>query len=105
MSIKAAYVTLLTKDEYLPGTLVLDLCLKQVDSKYPFVVFATKTLSQDARDVLQRRGIHIRDIESLKPLSNAHTLAAHDARFAETWSKLRWGMPKLVEHRITLRRL
>jgi len=89
MPVNGAFVTLLTKDEYLPGALVVDLCLREVSSVYPFVVLATDTLSRDARDVLQRRGVRVRDVSPLAPLSNTHTLAAHDARFADTWTKLR----------------
>lgn len=91
MSSKGAYVTLLTRTSYLPGTLVLDYGLRSVQSKYPLVVMATKSLPQDARNVLQNRGILIREVETLRPEEGTHSLAVHDARFADTWTKLRFA--------------
>lgn len=90
MTVKAAYVTLLTKTSYLPGTLVLDHGLRAVESKYPLVVMITSSLPEDARNVLQKRGILTREVETLQPGEGAHTLATHDARFADTWTKLRF---------------
>lgn len=89
MSIKAAYVTLLTRASYLPGTLVLDYGLRATKSKYPFVVMVTPSLPDDVRDILRKRGILTREVENLQPKPGSHTLAAHDARFADTWAKLR----------------
>lgn len=89
MSLKAAYVTLLTKSSYLPGTLVLDHGLRAVKSKYPLVVMVTRELPKEARDALRKRGILIREVDHLQPAEGRHTLAAHDARFADTWTKLR----------------
>lgn len=89
MSRNAAYVTLLTKAEYLPGALVVECSLKSVGSKYPLVVMVTPTLSKDARDVLTRRGVKMREIERIDPTEGTHTLSAHDARFTDTWTKLR----------------
>ncbi|KAJ7103403.1 nucleotide-diphospho-sugar transferase [Mycena belliarum] len=89
MSLKAAYVTLLTRVSYLAGTLVLDESLKETKSKYPLVVMVTPELPQEAQDVLVKRGIPTRDILSLRPEEGVHDLAAADARFADTWTKLR----------------
>ncbi|KAI6044943.1 glycosyltransferase family 8 protein [Pisolithus marmoratus] len=86
---KAAYVTLLTKSSYLPGVLVLDYTLRSVGSCYSFVVMVTPSLPQECRDVLTRRGIQLRDITSLQPSENIHSLAPHDIRFRDTWTKLR----------------
>jgi hypothetical protein len=89
MGKKAAYVTLLTKTSYLPGVLVLEYTLRSVGSEYPLVVMATPSLLQEDRDILARRGIAVIDIQSLKPPEGLHELSAHDARFADTWTKLR----------------
>ncbi|KAG8219910.1 glycosyltransferase family 8 protein [Butyriboletus roseoflavus] len=89
MGIKAAYATLLTKTSYLPGVLVLEYTLRSVGSEYPLVVMATPALPPEARDILARRRITVIDIKSLHPLAGLHTLAARDARFADTWTKLR----------------
>ncbi|EPQ60695.1 nucleotide-diphospho-sugar transferase [Gloeophyllum trabeum ATCC 11539] len=86
---RAAYVSLVTKTEYLPGILVVDHCLKSVGSRYPLVVMVTPTLPEEARNVLARRGIAMREVERLSPRAGSHKLAAHDARFDDTWTKLR----------------
>ncbi|KAF9240892.1 glycosyltransferase family 8 protein [Melanogaster broomeanus] len=82
-------VTLLTKTNYLPGVVVLEYTLRSVGSAYPLIVMATPSLPQEARDILQRRNIRVVDIQSLRPPEGLHTLSAHDARFADTWTKLR----------------
>ncbi|OBZ79556.1 Galactinol synthase 1 [Grifola frondosa] len=89
MAHKAAYVTLLTKSAYLPGVLVLHHSLVSVRSQYPLVVIATPTLPQDAREVVSKRGIAIREVDQLQPEDGVHNLSAHDSRFADTWTKLR----------------
>jgi len=88
MSCKAAFVTLLTKDSYFPGVLILEQSLKSVQSRYPLVVLVTPTLPQRARDALSRRRIQFREIQPLKP-ENGPAIAGHDERFADTWTKLR----------------
>ena len=43
------------------------------------------------------------EVETLKPAEGSHNLAATDARFADTWTKLRYvnpGHPKTVELRV-----
>lgn len=89
MGINAAYATLLTKTSYLPGVLVLEYTLRSVGSKYALIVMATPALPAEARDVLARRRIQVVDIQSLQPRPGLHTLSADDARFADTWTKLR----------------
>ena len=93
MSMKAAYVTLLTTTSYLPGALVLDYGLRAAQSAYPLVVMITPSLPQEARNLLQRRGIVTREVELLQPSEGSHTLAAHDERFTDTWTKLRSVFP------------
>lgn len=89
MARRAAYVTLLTTANYLPGVLVLDCTLRSVESAFPLIVMVTPTLPQDVRSVLERRGISMRPVESLRPPEGKHSLSTHDARFADTWTKLR----------------
>jgi hypothetical protein len=88
MTRNAVYATLLTKDSYFPGVLVLERSLKSVQSQYPLVVLVTPSLPQHTRDALSRRKIQTREIQPLKP-ENGPVLAGHDARFADTWMKLR----------------
>ncbi|KAJ7706052.1 nucleotide-diphospho-sugar transferase [Mycena rosella] len=89
MSLNAAFVTLLTKVSYLAGALVLDDGLRDTKSKYPLVVMVTPDLPQEVRDVLIKRGIPMREIRSLQPGEGVHSLATADARFQDTWTKLR----------------
>jgi hypothetical protein len=79
----------------LPGTLVLHQSLNAVGSKYPLIVMAT-ALPSDARDVLKRRGIEIIDVDTLLPEPGVHKLAEHDARFADTWTKLRYVLDGVI---------
>jgi hypothetical protein len=88
MTRNAAYTTLLTKDSYFPGVLTLERSLKSVQSQYPLVVLVTPALPQRTRDALSRCKIQIREIQHLKP-ENGPALAGYDARFADTWTKLR----------------
>ena len=88
MSHKAAYITLLTKDSYLPGALTLEQSLKSVQSRYPLVVLVTPTLPPHTRDALSRRRIQFQEIQPLQP-EGGPVIAKHDERFADTWTKLR----------------
>jgi len=89
MGFKAAYATLLTKTSYLPGVLVLEHTLRSVGSEYALIVMATPALPAEARDILAQRGIGVVNIQSLQPRPGLHTLSVDDARFADTWTKLR----------------
>ncbi|GAA5866408.1 hypothetical protein JCM3774_004670 [Rhodotorula dairenensis] len=85
-----AFATLLTKRSYLPGALVLHQSLQDQRSAYPLVVFATRELPADAREILARRGIKVREIEYLQPPPDKQAdLDEHDLRFQDTWTKLR----------------
>lgn len=84
-----AYATLLTRTTYLPGVLVLEYGLRSAGSKYPLVVMVTPALPEEAKDILRKRSITVVEVLSLQPREGSHTLAAHDARFADAWTKLR----------------
>ena len=86
---KAAYVTLLTKNTYLPGVLVLHQSLLDVSTRYPLVVMITESLPEDGKEVLRKRGIEIAHVDRLSPEEGKHTLSSVDSRFADTWTKLR----------------
>jgi|SRR6266850_1383483 len=90
MSRRAAYVTLLTKNSYLPGALTLEQSLKSVQSRYPLVVLVTPALPQRTRDALTRCGILFREIRPLQP-DVGHVTAECEERFADTWTKLRYA--------------
>lgn len=83
-----AYVTLLTTTSYLPGVLVLYYSLRSTTPRYPLVVMVTPPVSQDARDILKKSGIILREIQSLCPTSTSGEKLCED-RFVDTWTKLR----------------
>jgi hypothetical protein len=87
--VKGAYATFISKDEYLPGALVLAYCHQVVKSKYPFIILATSSLSEHARSIIKRAGITLVDIERLVPAREQYDPSVTDARFRETWTKLR----------------
>lgn len=92
MGSKFAYVTLLTTTSYLAGVLVLDQSLRAVNSKYSLVVMVTPSLPESARAILRKQFILIREVERLQPTTEGcrlHAHDSHDARFADTWTKLR----------------
>ncbi len=89
ISMKAAYVTLLTKNTYLPGVLVVHQSLLDVNAQYPLVVMITDGLPPDGKEVLRKRGIETIHVENLSPEEGKHTLSAADMRFTDTWTKLR----------------
>ncbi|KAF7307029.1 Glycosyltransferase family 8 protein [Mycena indigotica] len=87
MTTNKVFATLLTKQSYLAGTLVLNEGLRESGSKYPLVVMVTPELPQIVVDVLKKCGIIVRTIQPLRPEEGVNTLV--DARFQETWTKLR----------------
>ena len=88
MDTNCAFVSLLTKSSYVPGVIVLNHSLRQVNARYPLVVMITPSLPEEAKALLRNCGIHTREVTSLNPPLN-HILAQHDSRFADTWTKLR----------------
>jgi len=85
---KACWATLLTRENYLPGLVVVaQTLLRDHGSKYPLVVMATSTLSERARQAILELGCEIRDVEPIVPGTKS-TSAAFE-RFAEAWTKLR----------------
>jgi hypothetical protein len=89
--VNGAYITLLTSPSYLAGILVLHASLLTSKTRYPFVAMVTPSLGNDVCDVLKRRGIIVREVQSLRPEEGKHRLHEHDRRFADTWTKLRFG--------------
>ncbi|KAF9787043.1 nucleotide-diphospho-sugar transferase [Thelephora terrestris] len=55
MGPRKVYVTLLTKNSYLPAALVLNESLKRVGSKYPLVIMSTPSLPTEAKEALTRQ--------------------------------------------------
>lgn len=83
-----AFVTLITRDSYLPGTLVLNRSLIHVKSKYSLVAMITTSVSNKVRQILEAEGIKLRHINLLEP-SHGPPSIQRDERFEDTWTKLR----------------
>ncbi|KAK0549612.1 hypothetical protein OC845_003052 [Tilletia horrida] len=85
---KACWATLLTRENYLPGLVVISqTLLRDHKSKYPLVVMATSTLSERAQDFIKELGCEVRMVEPIVPKAKNNNMAFE--RFAEAWTKLR----------------
>ena len=87
-----AYVHLFTNETYLPGLLVLHQSYVEVGSSYPFVVMVTSSVSNEVRQVLQESGMVVRPVAPVQP-PQEFRLEKGDARFMDTWTKLRCVNP------------
>jgi len=87
-AVNGAYVHLLTNDSYLPGLLVLHRSYVKVGDTYPFVVMVTPGVSSEVTQILQQSGMVVRPVEPIKPPAQCR-LEKGDARFMDTWTKLR----------------
>ena len=88
-SFNAAYVTLLSSSQYTAGALTLWHTLRQVGSRYPLVVMHPPWLPKRDLDILRNVGIILRVVEPLQPPVHKWRARPEDARFADTWIKLR----------------
>ncbi|GIZ47632.1 hypothetical protein CKM354_001071900 [Cercospora kikuchii] len=89
-----AYATLITNASYLPGVICLLHSLRKSGGKFPLVVLYTKNLTAYAVAALQieekdpSNFLELYCIDPLLPPGH-HNLNVADARFADTWTKLR----------------
>ncbi|KAH7106713.1 nucleotide-diphospho-sugar transferase [Auriculariales sp. MPI-PUGE-AT-0066] len=84
-----AFVTLLTQSSYTAATLVLNHTLRLSGSRFRLYVMVSSSLPAQDRAILRRAGIRMLEVKDLRPpLSKWHPNPA-DARFADTWLKLR----------------
>lgn len=70
--LKAAWATLLTADNYLPGLLVFSYSLLhgldgQPGSRYPLVVMVTPEVSTQTRAVVRQLGCQVHEVQALIP--------------------------------------
>ena len=71
MSKRCTYGTLLTKDSYLPGVLILNRSLKAHQTSYPLIVQCGPDVSEAAKAVLAEEGLELSlTTEMLKPPTN-----------------------------------
>jgi hypothetical protein len=87
----AAYATLLTREEYLPGVLVLNHSMKAVRTKYPLIVMITPIVAEDDRvlNALNKAGLRTHEVDTLIPGNKLHSSEDYEVRFKDTWTKLR----------------
>ena len=90
--VNGAYVHLLTNAAYLPGLLVLHRSYVKVGDTYPFVVMVTPTVSEEVRQALRQSGMVVRAVKPIRPPGQCR-LEKGDARFMDTWTKLRYVNP------------
>lgn len=61
----------------------------QAASKYPLVIMATDTLPASSRDVLERSGLRIIDVNHISPAEGQHSgFDTSFNRFNDAWTKL-----------------
>lgn len=82
----AAWTTLITNAEYIPGLINLDYSLKKAGSKYPLYALYTDTLPAECHAALDARGIPKKHVPYLLPA--VHKDYQDDTRFYDCWSKL-----------------
>lgn len=87
---KRVWATLLTRESYLAGAVLLAHSLYKHDSQYPLVILYTPTLSSSLIPALQHEAslsnAILRPIEMLAPKEQGTLIAE---RFRDTWTKLR----------------
>lgn len=54
-----SYISVLSTNEYLPGALVLDKCLKLTKTKYPLSILTTPNIEEIAISILEKSNINI----------------------------------------------
>lgn len=82
-----AYVTLCTKDNYVPGTIMLARSLAETKTKYPLIVMSCN-LSEESRLALKRSGVHFFELQNIKEDLNVK------GWLGETYNKLfAWTIP------------
>ncbi|KAI9049703.1 hypothetical protein LZ554_005857 [Drepanopeziza brunnea f. sp. 'monogermtubi'] len=87
---RVAWVTLLTRKSYIPGTVLLAHSLQKQKSQYPLIILYTPSLPSECLPALHREALltnaTLRLIQPLVPKEQRNLIAA---RFGDTWTKLR----------------
>lgn len=87
-----AYVTLLTKDAYLPGVQALYRSMQVVGCRHPLIVMHTKGVSQAALDAVSSEGMTLYFTEQFAAEGVDHSEYKRSL-YLECWNKLRmWEM-------------
>ena len=59
------YISVLSTNDYLPGALVVNKCLKLTKTKYPFTILVTENISNNTINILKKNNIQIRYIKNI----------------------------------------
>ena len=59
------YISVLSTNDYLPGVLVVNKCLKLTKTQFPFTVLITDNISCDVISILENNNIQIKHINSI----------------------------------------
>ena len=90
---KRAWVTLLTRESYTAGVLVLAHTLQKHKTKYPLIILITESLPQSSVRALELEASHnaLLEVETVEPLLPVakHKITYIADRFEDTWIKLR----------------
>jgi alpha-N-acetylglucosamine transferase len=91
---KTCWVTLVTKDSYVPGAIILAHTLDQQKSKYPFLIQYTSSLGDQCIAALEEEGkkygrIQLQKVELLLPRKDQENTGSVATRFRDTFTKLR----------------
>lgn len=85
-----AWITLLTRINYLPGAVLLAHSLRKQISKYPLIILYTPSLPKECLPALRHEAsltnAILRPTQPLMPREQRNLIAA---RFEDTWTKLR----------------
>ena len=57
------YISVLSTNDYLPGVLVVNKCLKLTKAQFPFTVLVTDNISCNTISILEKNNIQIKHIE------------------------------------------
>lgn len=104
-----AYITLVTDASYLPGVVALNHSIRKYGGKKSFIVLYTSNLSRDALIALQAieqqncsgNKMKLYHIQPLLP-PDKHEIKLADARFADTWTKLKVFEPLVFDRYHTM---
>jgi|TARA_B100001094_G_scaffold332195_1_gene403254 alpha-N-acetylglucosamine transferase len=59
------YISVLSTNDYLPGVLVVNKCLKLTKAQFPFTVLVTDNISCNTISILEKNNIQIKHIENI----------------------------------------
>ncbi len=83
------FVTLVTKDRYVPGAMVLAASLRRVNTKHPiYVIVSSNGLSEHSRGLLANSFDRVIELDVLKSHQTQNLELLGRTDLAETWTKL-----------------